>query len=226
MQNGGLFCDSSSGALIGDDDAGSVPATPDILKCEATVAKAVTKLIGAGAKCHATMDKLFFFKGIDFNEETCEETDPVRFRGALDKFNTVRDKLLAKGICPPCLTAQPWTRSRQTLCRSSTPRTATSTPATWPPEVIGGRAERRSLRPARRSGQRERDAGLVLLRQRLRVTSRTGGRARRTVPTSVRGSLHGRVRQTFASLPFAKRNVTVSASACICPPRFRDVSNR
>jgi hypothetical protein len=48
------------------------------------------------------MDK-FFFKGVDFNEETCEETDPVRFRGALDKFNKVRDKLLATGICPPCL---------------------------------------------------------------------------------------------------------------------------
>jgi hypothetical protein len=102
VQNGAFFCDSSSGALIGDDDAGSVPATPDIFKCEATVAKAVTKLIAAGTKCHANMDK-FFFKGADFNEETCEETDPVRFRGALDKFNKVRDKLIAQGICPPCL---------------------------------------------------------------------------------------------------------------------------
>jgi len=102
VQNGAFFCDSSSGALIGDDDAGSVPATPDLFKCEATVAKAVTKLIGAGTKCHANMDK-FFFKGADFDEETCEETDPVRFRGALDKFNKVRDKLLAQGICPTCL---------------------------------------------------------------------------------------------------------------------------
>jgi len=101
-QNGAYFCDSSSGALIGDDDPGSVPATPEIFKCEATVAKAVVKLIGAGTKCHANMDKLFF-KGADFNEETCEETDPVRFRGALDKFNKVRDKLIAQGICPPCL---------------------------------------------------------------------------------------------------------------------------
>jgi len=102
VQNGAYFCDSSSGALIGDDDAGSVPATSEIFKCEATVAKAVTKLIAAGTKCHASMDK-FFFKGADFDEETCEEHDPVRFRGALDKFNTVRDKLLAQGICPPCL---------------------------------------------------------------------------------------------------------------------------
>jgi hypothetical protein len=101
-QNAAFFCDSSSGALIGDDDAGSVPATPEIFKCEATVAKAVAKLIGLATKCHATMDKSFF-KGADFNEETCEETDPVRLRGALDKFNKVRDKLIAQGICPPCL---------------------------------------------------------------------------------------------------------------------------
>jgi hypothetical protein len=102
VQNGAFFCDSSSSALIGDDDAGSVPATPEIFKCEVTVAKAVTKLIAAGTKCHAAMDKSFF-KGADFIEETCEGTDSVRFRGALDKFNKVRDKLLAQGICPPCL---------------------------------------------------------------------------------------------------------------------------
>jgi hypothetical protein len=102
-QNGAFFCDSTSGSFIGDDDAGSVPATPEIFKCEATVAKAVAKLIGAGTKCHATMDKVFFFKGADFDEEKCEETEPVRLRGALDKFNKVRDKLIAQGICPPCL---------------------------------------------------------------------------------------------------------------------------
>jgi hypothetical protein len=101
-QNGLIFCDSSSGALIGDDDTGFVPATADIFKCEATVAKALAKLVVAGAKCHDGMNK-FFFKMRDFDEEACEETDPVRFHGALDKFNKVRDKLLAQGICPPCL---------------------------------------------------------------------------------------------------------------------------
>jgi hypothetical protein len=103
-QNGLFFCDSSSGAFIGDDDTGFVPATADIFKCEATVAKAVAKLVVAGAKCHDSMNK-FFFKVRDFDEEACEETDPVRFRGALDKFNKVRDKLLSQGICPPCLDA-------------------------------------------------------------------------------------------------------------------------
>jgi len=31
----------------------------------------------------------------------CEETDPIRC--ARDEFNKVRDKLVAQGICPPCL---------------------------------------------------------------------------------------------------------------------------
>jgi hypothetical protein len=102
-QNGLIFCDSSSGALIiGDDDPGFVPATADIFKCEVTVAKALVKLVAAGAKCHDNMNKVLF-KLRDFDEETCEGTDPIRFRGALDKFNKVRDKLVAQGICPSCM---------------------------------------------------------------------------------------------------------------------------
>jgi len=101
-QNDLIFCDSSSGALIGDDDPGFVPARADIFTCQVTVAKALVKLVAAGAKCHDNMNK-FFFKLRDFDEETCEGTDPVRFRGARDKFNKVRDKLVAQGICPQCL---------------------------------------------------------------------------------------------------------------------------
>ena len=101
-QNGLVFCDSASAALIGDDDTGFVPATADIFRCEATVAKALAKLVVSGAKCHINMNKAFF-KGKDFDEEACEETSGPTLRGALDKFNKVRDKLLAQNICPPCL---------------------------------------------------------------------------------------------------------------------------
>src|SRR5262245_8449563 len=101
-QNGNVFCDSSSGAFIGDDDSGFVPATAEIFKCEVGVAKAVARLVLTGVKCHDKMNRSFF-KGVDFDEEVCEEHDPVRFRGGLDKFNQARDKLLAAGICPPCL---------------------------------------------------------------------------------------------------------------------------
>jgi hypothetical protein len=101
-QNGNVYCDSSSAVSIGDDDTGWVAAGASMLKCEITVAKALDKLVVFGAKCHDKMNAAFF-KGKDFDEETCEMTDPISTKGALDKFNKVRDKLAKLGICPPCL---------------------------------------------------------------------------------------------------------------------------
>ena len=101
-QNGNVFCDSTSGALIGDDDAGFVPNTPENLKCALTVGKNLSRLVTSAIKCHDKMNKSFF-KGGDFDEEVCEATDPVSHRGALDKYNQQRDKLAGLGICPPCL---------------------------------------------------------------------------------------------------------------------------
>jgi hypothetical protein len=101
-QNGDVFCDSASGALIGDDDSGSVPNSADNLKCSITVGKMVAKLVAFAAKCHDKMNKSFF-KAVDFDEELCEETNPVSHAGALDKYNQQRDKLATLGICPPCL---------------------------------------------------------------------------------------------------------------------------
>ena len=100
-QNGNVFCDATSGTAIGDDDTGSVPATADNLKCAITVGKNVSRLIFYTIKCHEKMNKAFF-GGIDFDEESCEETNPSQ-RGALDKYNHQRDKLVALGICPSCL---------------------------------------------------------------------------------------------------------------------------
>ena len=101
-QNGNVFCDSASAALIGDDDAGFVPNSPENLKCALTVGKMLSRLVSSAIKCHDKMNKSFF-KGCDFDEEICEETDPVSHRGALDKYNQQRDKLVGLGICPSCL---------------------------------------------------------------------------------------------------------------------------
>ena len=100
-QNGNVFCDSSTAALIGDDDPGWVAPDANVLKCELAVAKNVAKLVKSAIKCHAKMNSSFF-KAADFSEELCEETAPTS-HGALDKYNRVRDKLIAAGICPPCL---------------------------------------------------------------------------------------------------------------------------
>jgi hypothetical protein len=103
-ENVNVYCDASSGVLIGDDDSGWVTTDPNTLKCEITVAKALDKLVAFGAKCHDKMNAAFF-KGNDFDEETCEMTDPISTKGALDKFNRVRDRLVTLGICPACLDA-------------------------------------------------------------------------------------------------------------------------
>jgi hypothetical protein len=102
-QNGDVYCDSTSGALIGDDDEGSVPNDANGLKCATTVDKALIKLVVSAIKCHDKMNKSFF-KGADFDEEACEETNALH-NGALDKYNKVRDKLALLGICPPCLSS-------------------------------------------------------------------------------------------------------------------------
>jgi hypothetical protein len=95
-QNGQVFCDSTSGAMIGDDDSGWVANNADNLKCELTVGKMVAKFVAYASKCHDKMNKLFF-KAVDFDEEFCE--DGI----GLAKFNQQRDKLALLAICPPCL---------------------------------------------------------------------------------------------------------------------------
>jgi hypothetical protein len=101
--NGLVYCDSSSGALIGDDDTGSVAADAGMLKCESAVAKNLAKLQASLSKCHVKMASSFLVAR-DFPEEDCEEVS-LAGKGALAKFNAARDKLISAGICPPCLDA-------------------------------------------------------------------------------------------------------------------------
>ena len=105
-QNGGAFCDSTSGTPIdpSGDDAGWVPATPDALWCARGVAKNIAKLAQAALKCHAKM-AYSFYTGRDFDEEACEEFDPLTGRGARDRYSRRAAKLIARGGCPPCLDA-------------------------------------------------------------------------------------------------------------------------
>jgi len=106
--NANVYCDSSSGALIGDDDAGWVPASASMYKCQGSIATALGKLAVAAIKCHDKMN-MSFFKAKDFDEESCEEIDSlIPTRGALAKYNRIRDKMIATGTCPPCLNAAAW----------------------------------------------------------------------------------------------------------------------
>ncbi|TMA42386.1 MAG: hypothetical protein E6J83_11790 [Deltaproteobacteria bacterium] len=46
-----------------------------------------------------------FFTGRAFDEEACEEFDPLTGRGARDRYSVRALKLIAHGGCPPCLDA-------------------------------------------------------------------------------------------------------------------------
>ena len=60
------------------------------------------KLVKAVLKCHAKM-AYGFYTGRDFDEEACEEFDPLTHRGARDRYSLRVAKLLAHGGCPSCL---------------------------------------------------------------------------------------------------------------------------
>jgi len=105
-QNGNVYCDSTMGAMLIDasgDDAGWVPHTGDQLKCADSVGKELGKLTAAVIKCHIKMADQFF-AGKDFDENVCEENDPVKHKSAVEKYNAAMTKLTTKGICSqPCL---------------------------------------------------------------------------------------------------------------------------
>ena len=79
-----------------------MPASPEALWCARSVAKNAAKLAQAVLRCHAKMAYMFF-AGRDFDEEGCEEFDPLNGRGARDQYSARVDKLVARGGCLPCL---------------------------------------------------------------------------------------------------------------------------
>jgi hypothetical protein len=91
QNNNAVYC--ATGTAWGGDDTGSVPADAPkgpITKCENLVAKGVSKLIGAIAKCHASevAGKLVG----DANEDACEAT-------AIGKLTALAPKTTG---CDPC----------------------------------------------------------------------------------------------------------------------------
>ena len=103
-QNADTFCDSTSATPIdpSGDDPGWVPATPDALWCARGVGKNLAKLFGAVMRCHVMM-AYSAYAGRAFDEEACEENNPLTGHGARDRFSAGAAKLLARGGCPPCL---------------------------------------------------------------------------------------------------------------------------
>jgi hypothetical protein len=103
--NGVFFCDATSGLSIAEpgggdqDEAGSIPSTPEHYKCSVAVAKLFSKLVTGVYKCHVKAAQAIF-AGKPHDTDACEETPT---KGALAKYEAKVQKLITAGICPPCL---------------------------------------------------------------------------------------------------------------------------
>ncbi len=100
-RNALVYCDSTSGAELLDgtgDDTGWVPRGKPALACADTVGSELGKLVAAVTVCHRKMADAFA-KHKPFDEDACEELDPVRHKAALEKYAAAMGKLDAKGVC-------------------------------------------------------------------------------------------------------------------------------
>jgi hypothetical protein len=84
------------------EDSGFVPPDKNTLACESATLRNVKRLAVCMAKCHLKQATKAV-AGTVFDEEACEQGTgpPVSCRAAYDKASAA---ILAKGICPPCLT--------------------------------------------------------------------------------------------------------------------------
>jgi hypothetical protein len=94
LANGALYC--AAGTPFGGDDSGNIPPDKTTAKCEDTAVKAVSKLSGAIAKCHAKQADTSFKLGSSQDDDACESA-------ASAKFGTATAKLTVANGCPSCL---------------------------------------------------------------------------------------------------------------------------
>src|SRR5438093_1377831 len=92
---------ASPGDPLSGDDAGCIPPTVTVGKCEDGVAKALTKYSRTVITCHIKAADAGVTGGT-FPEELCE-SDPTTGRGAKEKYDAAVAKLAL--TCPSCSTA-------------------------------------------------------------------------------------------------------------------------
>src|SRR5437870_7445765 len=124
-----------AGTPFGGDDTGFVPPNRDVLRCEDTIGQIATRDVVRLIQCHLLASAVMLMTGRPFVDEPREQRCAA---------NLVRaaNALLARNICPPCITqVDPATVSmanEQTIdaatglvaCAGTTPSGATR-PASW-----------------------------------------------------------------------------------------------
>src|SRR5436853_608849 len=92
---------ASPGDPFGGDDAGCIPPTAAVGRCEDGVQKALTKYIQTVIKCHIKAADAAV-NSMPFDEELCE-SNPSSGKGAKEKYDAAIAKLAVS--CPACSTA-------------------------------------------------------------------------------------------------------------------------
>ena len=112
-QAGAVYCDGSTSIDplgAGGDDAGTVDTAAtdksNRVKCADTTGSELGKLVAAVIKCHIKLADSDF-GGKDFDENVCEENDPVKGKSALQKFNAAMVKLTGSGKCAQSCLSEP-----------------------------------------------------------------------------------------------------------------------
>lgn len=89
------------GQPFGGDDTGCVPSNKNLATCSGTAVKAFAKLVGSVITCHIKQADIAFkvHNGGTgtFDEDACEDTDPVK--SAKAKFDAALTKLDGTGLC-------------------------------------------------------------------------------------------------------------------------------
>ena len=93
LANSSLYCEGT--VVFGGDDAGFIPPDKTTAKCEDTAVKAVAKLSGAIAKCHAKQADSSLKLGSPQDDDVCEQAATAKFNAGVSK--------LTEPTCPHCL---------------------------------------------------------------------------------------------------------------------------
>ena len=86
-----------AGTPFGGDDTGFVPPNRDVLRCEDTIGQIATRDVVRLIQCHLQASAVMLMTGRPFVDEPREQRCAA---------NLVRaaNALLARNICPPCIT--------------------------------------------------------------------------------------------------------------------------
>jgi hypothetical protein len=98
---GPVYCDTTTGLPL-NGMAGYTAPNVHVLTLQDAVGRNRRALITQLLNCHVKMAAASF-AGKTFDEEACEDNDPIKLKSALQKYNKTADRLTKNGAASACL---------------------------------------------------------------------------------------------------------------------------